>query len=109
MSLEKKIIEILDGGDDYRKGDYCKVSKITRGYQLEYGAMYSAPQLSFKKLLALSELFGTDGIDVDDYGSSGCDTCDYGSDYGHTIQIYEPTKNVNEINKLVGTDLKKVD
>jgi hypothetical protein len=48
----------------------------------------------------LSELFGTDNIDVDDYAYGGCDTCDYGSNYGHEIAIREATKNVEEFKRL---------
>jgi len=52
-------------------------------------------------LKELSDYFGTDEIDIDSYGQGGCDTCDYGSDYGHTVQIYNPTKNVEELQQLV--------
>ena len=61
--------------------------------------MYGAPTLSFGKLKKLSDLFGTDKIDVDNYGEKGCETCDYGSSYGHTIQVSDLTKNVPEFSK----------
>jgi hypothetical protein len=99
MNLREEILSVLG------KGDYCRVGKISRGFEIEYGSMYSAPELGLKTLIALSEIFGTKAIDVDNYGTSGCDTCDYGSDYGHTIQIYEPTKNLKEMKKLIGKDL----
>lgn len=69
--------------------------------EIEYGAMYERPQLDFAKLVRLSEIFGTQKIDVDDYSNYGCESCDYGSDYGHTIQIYEPTKNIQEFKDLL--------
>jgi hypothetical protein len=102
MALEDKINEVLDNGE------YLRVRKLSNGFEFEYGKEYSHPEISFAKLKALSEIFGTDAIDVDNYcTSTGCDTCGYGSNYGHTIQIYNPTKNVEELTRLVGTDLKK--
>lgn len=74
-------------------------------YEIDYDRMYSAPELTFQKLKALSELFGTDEINVDNYNIHGCETCDWGSDYGHTIQISNPTKNIEELNKLLNKDL----
>jgi hypothetical protein len=103
MDLKQEIKEILDDGD------YIKVAKLDKGFEIEYGKRDSgvSPSLSFSKLKSLSELFGTDEIDVDDYcNSGGCDTCDYGSDFGHTIQIYNPTLNVEEMSLLVGTYIK---
>lgn len=100
--LKEKLKEILN------EGDYCNLSKISKGYELAYGKTDcgEAPMLNFKILKALGELFGTDEIDVDDYcNSGGCDTCDYGSDFGHTIQIMVPTKYVDELHSLVGQKL----
>jgi hypothetical protein len=37
--------------------------------------------LSLKKLIALSEFFGTTNINEDSQYRSGCDTCDYGAVY----------------------------
>jgi len=112
MDLKYKINEVLNNGA------YCRVRLLDKtyknkkqmwGFELEYGKMYESPQLNFSELKGLSELFGTDEIDVDNYGSCGCDTCDYGSDYGHTIQIFNPTKNVDEMMRLTGMDLKEED
>lgn len=102
MSLKEEILSVLCVNEDR---PYCIVTKIARGFELQYGQEYSSPNLSFEKLLGLSELFGTKAIDVDDYATQGCETCDFGSDYGHTIQIYEPTKNVEEMMQLLGDDL----
>ncbi len=100
--LANKIREILIPN---RWGSHCKISKLDTGFQIEYGQMYESPELSFALLMELSELFGTKEIDVDNYSREGCESCDYGSDYGHTIQIYNPTKNVKEMSGLVGRDL----
>lgn len=81
---------------------HLEVNKIDGGYELSYGKMYEAPTLNFSALMKLSELFGTENIDVDNYSRGGCETCDWGSDYGHTIQVREITKNADELNKLVG-------
>ena len=104
MSLKDKIVSILHDDKIYGDG-HCKVKKIDRGYEISYGYMYESPNLSFAILMKLSELFGTEEIDVDDFAYGGCDTCDYGSCYGHEIQVYNPTKNVSEMDRLVGSDL----
>lgn len=82
------------------KFEFCSLSKGRNSFQIRYGQEYNAPELNLRKLIELSKLFGTTEIDVDDYSQSGCDTCDYGSDYGHEIQVYNPTLHVNEIKEL---------
>lgn len=99
--LKDEILAILSNGD------YCKVSEIKKGFEIKYGREYESPELSFNTLMALSKLFDTEEIDVDNYADSGCETCDYGSDYGHEIQIYNPKKNAKELKALVGKDLKE--
>ena len=79
------------------------------GFEIEYSGMYSAPELNFTHLKALSELFGTDKIDVNHFAYSGCDTCDYGSSYGNTIQVYEPQRYADEAPSLFGKDLFETD
>lgn len=83
---------LLESGEN-RHTDVV-ISKLMDGFEIDYSRMYSAPGLSFEKLKKLSEYFGTEKIDVDDYGQSGCETCDWGSEYGHRIQVYKPTKNI---------------
>lgn len=98
--LAQALINLLDsaGGENIDKIEF----RITNrgGFEIEYGAEYMAPELNFEILMGLSEMFGTKEIDVDDYSISGCETCDWGSDYGHTIQIYNPTKLVEEMREL---------
>lgn len=54
--------------------------------------MYDYPNLGFKDLMGLAELFDTMEIDdADRDHTSGCETCDYGSNYEVTLRI---TKNV---------------
>ena len=104
MDLKDEITTILHDKNMWGDG-HCRVEKIDRGYEITYGFMYESPNLSFAILMKLSELFGTEEIDVDDFAYKGCDTCDYGSSYGHEIQVYNPTKNVSEMDSLVGSDL----
>jgi hypothetical protein len=63
---------------------------------LKLHRMYEAPGLSAEKIMALCDLFGTRKIEVDDYANGGCASCDYGSEYGHEIEVREPTKMVAE-------------
>lgn len=107
MSLSEQLKSVLTPPTDIYEKPYLKVDSETESnkgplFELSYGNMYSAPVLNLGVLIKLSELFGTTEIDVDNYSSRGCDTCDYGSDYGHTIQIYNPTKNIEELRSLVG-------
>lgn len=99
QELKKEILSILcEGGLTLnileRKNKY--------GFELQYSNMYERPTLGLKKLMQLSKLFGTEEIDVDDFSCGGCETCDYGSDYGHTIQVYNPTQNYGEILSIIG-------
>ena len=111
MSLKEEILAILKTGKYYSDFHcevsefHCEVSEIRDGFQIKYGMQYEAPELNLEKLIQLSVLFGTTKIDVDDYAYSGCESCDWGSDYGHELQIYNPTKNVEELKALVGHDL----
>lgn len=51
--------------------------------------MYEHVPLTFDRLLALKELFGTDKFEVDHLSLGGCETCDYGSSYWHEF-TYNP-------------------
>ena len=92
--LKDELVELLDG-DDF-EFTYTKDKGDNYVFYIKHSAMYSAPTLQFAKLKKLSEIFGTEKIDVDDFGHGGCETCDYGSEYGHEITLINPTKNVNE-------------
>lgn len=101
MCLKDDIAEALlynlDNCDDER----FVFSKIPNGFRLEFGAMYSSPvTINFKTLTALSKIVGTDEINVDEFHENGCKTCDYGSDYGHKIDIINPTLRLDELEKL---------
>lgn len=96
MSLKETVQDIL-GPSEHLKIVRRKNEHHNYYYEIVYGNMYSSPQLSFAKLVKLSELFGTQKIDVDDYAVAGCESCDFGSDYGHSIQIYEPTLMLIEL------------
>ena len=71
--------------------------KMPWGFEIKWSNEGRSPELTLDRLIQLTELFGTTKINVDNYAVAGCDTCDYGSDYGHTIQVYAPSKNVDEI------------
>jgi hypothetical protein len=49
--------------------------------------MYNYVDTSFKKLKEISEAFGTDEIDLNQWSMKGCDTCDFGSSYEVTFTI----------------------
>ncbi len=104
--MKDKLKEILLP-NDYYSDPYIQVTEIKNGFELKVGAQYHSPEINFKTLFQLSELFGTQDIDVDDYANSGCESCDWGSDYGHTIQIRFPTKLTEELKSLIGEDLCK--
>lgn len=100
--MKEELEKILPIGDDYTHA-HLKLEKRDKNcWVLEYGKMYKAPTLNLAVLIELSELFGTKEIDVDDYSYGGCETCDWGSDYGHTIQIYNPTKNLEGLKEWEG-------
>lgn len=90
---------------------YCHtkliLSQKENGFQILYAQMYETTDLDFSTLMALSELFGTKQIDVDGYSQSGCESCDYGSCYGHTIDVINPTKNIEHLHELFDKNLFK--
>lgn len=105
VELKNRILQILTPTDELSHVHYSVraiIKNQASGFVINYGQMYEKPELNFDKLMQLSEIFGTREIDVDDYSEGGCETCDYGSDYGHEIQIYNPTKNVEEMKELIG-------
>lgn len=81
-------------GEGHHSHPEISIRELDNGIEIDYHQMYGAPSLSFAMLKKLSEFFGTDHIDVDNYSRGGCETCDFGSAYGHTIQVLDPTKNV---------------
>lgn len=102
--LHDAVFEISKPLSDYKFRD-----KYPKYYNIKIGKMYSSPVINFSVLKKLSEMFGTEEIDVDDYAYKGCDTCDHGSEYGHEIQIYGPTKLIEELEQCIGKDLLNVD
>jgi hypothetical protein len=94
MGLEQQIISILGQTKTFN------LRKTHNGLMIIIGNMYKSPELSFAKLLELSQLFGTTEIDVDNYSETGCESCDWGSDYGHEISIGNPTEYLEEIKDL---------
>jgi uncharacterized protein (TIGR02996 family) len=103
--LASVLKEMFGPGDRLDKAHLRVEEHHRAAAQLVWGKMYDAPAITLGLLQKLGNLFGTTQIDVDDYAQGGCESCDWGSDYGHTIQVYEPTKNVKELKALVGTDL----
>lgn len=94
MSLKQQILDALKNEANHRI-PYVTISKMSdNALEIEIGSEYDSPTVGFSNLVKLSQIFGTEKIDIDDYcHSEGCDTCGNGSDYGKTIQIYEITKN----------------
>jgi hypothetical protein len=56
---------------------------------VEVSRMYDFVTWNYSHLKKLSELFGTEKIDVDNWSAKGCETCDHGSTYAVTFQVYE--------------------
>lgn len=102
--LKEYLLDLFIPGNDIK---YSKMSltKNQTGYELEYGRMYEAPTLNFNTLIRLSEVLGTEDINVDNYSNSGCESCDWGSDYGHKIQITNPTKQLEELEQLASINI----
>lgn len=55
--------------------------------EIKFEKMYEAPPFSVELLKFVSDYFGTDIIDRDDFAEGGCESCDYGSSYGFTLVI----------------------
>lgn len=88
MSIE----HIVNGDYDFAKSYTHPTLGV--GFEIDFTKMYNAPELTFTMMKELSEYYGTDQIDFDEYSQSGCETCDYGSCYGYKIQIFGATKNI---------------
>jgi hypothetical protein len=94
--IEDKVKEIWKDAffydDDFQHAK-CNEPEITVRVakdlvEIRLSAMYEAPGLSLKKLMALAEFFDTQNIsDPDTFANSGCETCDYGSSYGFSLEI----------------------
>lgn len=82
--------------------DHIEIDRDDNDFRITIGSMYNPPKLNFSTLTSLSRLFGTEEIDVNEYSQGGCDSCDWGSDYGHTIDVLNPTKNVDEAKAILG-------
>ena len=104
--LKTEILKALNIRGDHSIYDTkCKINVTNNDVLITYGQMFESPVLNFASLAKLSELFGTQDIDVDNYAYSGCQSCDYGSDYGHEISIKNITKNIEEVNNLKNKDI----
>ena len=76
-------------------------------YRIVAEQMYEAPRVAGRTTLdavmAISEMFGTDKVDIESgTRSPGCDTCDYGSCYGTEILLTNPTRNIDILDALCG-------
>lgn len=69
----EELKQILGFEDRYNHPE-IKLRKIEKGFEIDYSQMYDAPTLSFAILKKLSDFFGTDEIDVDNYSHGGCET-----------------------------------
>lgn len=97
MVVSEDLKKILLGE---QTGDYCRDTKISivkmgQKIEIDMTQMYGPPPITFAMLKQLSDYFGTEQIDVDNscIEKEGCETCDYGSEYGHSIQILNATRN----------------
>lgn len=91
--FEEKIYEVIKG-DSYEKPTVKVVVPYgTQGGCLDIviAQMYEYVKMGFPTLQAISDILGTEKIDIYSQESSGgCDTCDYGSSYEITLRAYEP-------------------
>lgn len=92
MTLEEKLAalwpEAYTGKHSLR--DFTiDIKKHHDHVRVRVSQMYEYVDCSFKVLMGLSKIFGTESIDIDDYSTSGCETCDYGSSYEKTFKIYD--------------------
>lgn len=87
--------------ESYRRPDVViTLSSSEPKIRIMVEQMYSYVSCNFSHLKRLSELFGTEKIDVDDWSMGGCDSCDYGSSYVRTFQIYEPWSKQHPVEKF---------
>lgn len=92
--VESKIRDIFGiSKADEEKSSRDKCIEISRptedSLKVEVKQMYSYVDCSFGRLKKLSDLLGTDEIDMNNWASKGCDTCDFGSCYTVAIDIKE--------------------
>lgn len=75
--------------DEWEMGDDLKYEIVWNGSDLKATVtqMYSYVVCNLAELKALSELCGTDHINLDKDRFGGCETCDYGSRYEIDIFI----------------------
>lgn len=84
--LEKKLLEIFkDGNSDFSEIN-IKIS-FSDYALIEIYRMYEHINMSFKRMVALSNLFGTEEFHINQGHWSGCETCDFGSRYYHGISV----------------------
>lgn len=93
QELEEKIYAAIVG-DSYEKPTVkVRVPYGTQGSCLEIVVeqMYEYVKMGFPTLQAISDILGTEKIDIYSQDSrGGCDTCDYGSSYEITLRAYDP-------------------
>lgn len=93
----KKAFDTLFREHSYRWDDFEIVDESTgKEIRLAVQRMYEYVPFGFGILKKISEIFGTDLIDTDNYSRGGCETCDWGSLYKITFIIKEPTKGVEK-------------
>ncbi len=107
MVMNKEAAELFEAiqslgiVEDWAGGVELVITSRPTGLTIKIAAMYRSPKINFPSLKKLSDIFGTDNIDVDDFEHRGCETCDYGSSYGHDIVILDITKHKNDIEQLI--------
>lgn len=64
-----------------------KVNPWDGGWEVTIDQMYDYVDVSFKRLVEISNHFGTTNIEMDKWAAGGCNSCDYGSKYEVELQI----------------------
>lgn len=88
--IKDKVYGLLGpAGSAFREAE-IKVVTNNNFIFIKVGAMYESPEpeggvVGF--LIELSEFFGTENINIDNFAHSGCESCDWGSEYGFELII----------------------
>lgn len=88
-TLEEEVRAVFD----FLSYNHDKITVAVRGdkVDVQVSQMYEYVDLTFAKLKALAEVFGTEDFNMDGWSSSGCETCDYGSQYVKEFTFTLPT------------------
>jgi hypothetical protein len=95
VTLENKIAAIWEDEASSPFTDFeIKIKKVKNHFDVTISQMYEFVPANFTHMKALSELFGTDDINMNNWSYAGCETCDWGSNYSVQFDIKNATKEL---------------